>query len=130
MLVIKSSWIFSQIIGNEPLGAGVNPTKFGVNGPTPSMFAKKRFCEIAIFAKRRFTEKNNNNLNFYKQCAIFSQIRDDLPLGAVANPTKFVLNRRCSIFLRSRKCDFSRNSNFREMTISVQKINIDELELE
>jgi hypothetical protein len=28
LTVIKSSCIFSQICGNEPLGAGANPTKF------------------------------------------------------------------------------------------------------
>jgi hypothetical protein len=49
--VIKSSCILLQIGGNQPLGAGANPTKFGVNRPTISMFAKSRFCKIAILAK-------------------------------------------------------------------------------
>jgi hypothetical protein len=86
---------FLQIGGNEPLGAGANPTKFGVNWTIISMFAKKRFREIAIFAKKRFCKKQFNTSNFHKCCSIFLQIGGDLPLGLGVNPTNFGVNRPC-----------------------------------
>jgi hypothetical protein len=45
---------FLRICGNEPLGAGANPSKFGVNRPTISMFAKYRFCKITIARKNTY----------------------------------------------------------------------------
>jgi hypothetical protein len=77
---MKSSWIFWQIGVKVPLGAGANPTKFGVNQP---IFVRSRNNNITkMIPQKQFKLPQMSNF--------FAKLGRSIPRGRGQSYTTFV----------------------------------------